>query len=112
MIKVKSCLAGSKIFILRPVSMEAYWADQENGKFDSLYWGTKVRLYISRNFLYDAMVKIYLKSVPDEKIIINNSIVNLIPSFFQSEVNYYEFYLEKYEHYNTLIKNQKCKALL
>lgn len=98
MIKVKGCLAGStKYSILRPVSMEAYWADQENGKFDSLYWGTKVRLYISRKFLYDAMVKIYLKSVPDEKIIINeDSIVNLIPSFFQSEVNYYEFYLEKY----------------
>lgn len=107
MIKVKGCLAGStKYSILRSVSMEAYWADQENGKFDSLYWGTKVRLYISRKFLYDAMVKIYLKSVPDEKIIINeDSIVNLIPSFFQSEVNYYEFYLEKYEHYNTLIKN-------
>ena len=43
MIKVKGCLAGStKYSILRPVSMEAYWADQENGKFDSLYWGTSV----------------------------------------------------------------------
>ena len=42
MIKVKGCLAGStKYSILRPVSMEAYWADQENGKFDSLYWGCR-----------------------------------------------------------------------
>ena len=33
MIKVKGCLAGStKYSILRPVSMEAYWADQEYEK--------------------------------------------------------------------------------
>lgn len=109
MIKVKCCFEDStKYSRLRPIRMEAYWTDQENRRFESLYWGTKVRLYLSRKFLYDAIIKIYLKSVPGEEFMINeDSIVNLIPSFFQSEVNYYEFYLEKYEYYSSLIKNME-----
>lgn len=109
MIKVKGCFRDStKYSTLNPVFFGAYWSDQENKKYESLYWGTKVRLYISRKFLYDAIVKIYLKSVPDEEIIINeDSIINLIPSYFQDGSNFYEFYLEKYEYYNSLIKDME-----
>lgn len=109
MIKVKGCFKNSiKYSMLRPVGLEAYWTDQEGRKHESLYWETKVRLYISRKFLYDAVVKIYLKSAPDEKVMINeDTIANLIPSFFQGEANFFEFYLEKHKNYYSLIKNME-----